>query len=37
MGYEEDERVKLDEGFIIRQQHYDYQIIKQIVDWQANP
>jgi hypothetical protein len=35
LGYAHDERVKLGEQLIIGQQHYDHQIILQIIEWQV--
>lgn len=34
LGIAEQTRIKYDEQFIISQQNYDHQIMKQIIDWQ---
>lgn len=34
LGYRHDDEVKLDESFIIQQQMYDHQVLKQIIEWQ---
>lgn len=34
LGYYTDEEIKLSEEFIIQQQHYDHQIMLQIIEWQ---